>query len=555
MKNTIFLVLIVNWLTNLSFGQTPNWLWAKSSGGTLEDVPNIVTTDASGNVYIAGYFRSPSIILGSDTLTDPYNGMSGNTDWFIVKYDSIGNVLWTKNGKCIMSGIVTSLKVDILGNVYAVGYGRGQFTVGSVTIANALFILKYDANGNLIWAKSMKGYGDWASIALDHSGNAYMTGNFRSDSLIFGYITLVNAHPQAWYHDIFLAKLDTNGNILWAKSAGGINNDNALSIAIDNLNNVYITGYDTSPSISFDSVTFENTGVFLVKYDTNGNVIWAKNFIGTGWGIGACVAVDNAGNPYVTGYYDGYSLYVDSIILTNYYPASNDVFFIKTDMDGNVHWAKSAGGYGFDFGLSVAVDAFGSSYFVGSFKSDSITFGSLTLDNSSLTYDDIYIVKYDTDGNALWAINEGGTQHDGANSVAVDAAANLYVTGGFRSPTLTFNNITLTNHYVGISHMLDIFIAKMKQPEVNGIDDLNRISNISVSPNPFSLSTKISFGQTHNSIGIEVYNIQGQLISKSRYADCSKILFNKNKLSSGLYVFKIIVDDKIAETKKIVICD
>ncbi len=562
MKSSIIFFLLICVARIITIAQSTNWIWAKNFGSYYVDSPNIVKTDTYGNVYLAGYFRSPSISFDSITLTCAANGLSDNTDWFIAKLDSNGNALWARNGNSLMYAEATSIVIDSEENVYITGEFRTQTSFDTVILTNVhvswgdIFIAKYNANGGLLWAKREGGWGyDRAnSIALDKTGNfIYIVGNFDSDTLILASDTLINSGGS----DVFLAKFDKNGNGLWAKNAGGSNNDNALSVAVDTSNNFFITGYDTSPSISFDSVTFENTGVFLVKYNSDGFVQWAKNFTGLLWDVGNSIAVDMKGNSYITGYFKSPILYVDNFTLTNNYPGWEDIFFIKTDRDGNVVWAKKAGGDGFDWGYSVDVDKYGSSYFVGGFGCESLNFDSIIIYNQihEKTVRDIFIVKYDENGIALWAFSEGNVNQDFANSIALNESGNIYITGGFTSPLINFNNITLHNHYNLISNRLDIFLAKMDQSEISGTEDINISSDISIFPNPFSHSTKISFKQTYSRIIIEVYNIQGQLVHQSRYTDCAQILFNKNQLFSGLYVFKIIVDDKIVETKKVVVCD
>ena len=560
MIKKIFILLTLNLINNLSFAQTTNWLWAKNSGGTNNEASNVIKTDAIGNVYIAGYFKSPTIMFDTVSLTDQHNGLSDNTDWFVAKYDANGNVLWAKNGNSLAVGNATSIAVDNSGNVYVVGEIRGLFTIGSVTIqangyASDIFYLKYDANGILQWVKRAGGpNNDGAkSIAIDASGNFYMSGYFGSDTLILGADTLLNAQTGSF--DIFLAKFDADGNPIWAKCAGGTNNDIALSVAVDNSNNAYITGYMTSPSVTFGTVTFVNTGVFLVKYNTNGNVLWAKNFQGTQWDLGASVAVDNAGNSFVAGYFKSHIMYIDNIILTNNYPGYDEIFLVKSDAAGNALWARRAGGEWSDRGYSVAVDADGASYCVGGFTSDSVNFGAITLYNSyaNSVNHDIFIAKYDANGNVLWAKNEGGYNDDFANSVALDASDNIFITGAFMSPSLVFNNITLTNHDLIGCNTLDIFIAKMDQQGLTGIADFNQSSDISLSPNPFSFTTQIIFKKIYHIIDLDVYNLQGKKVYQNRYTDCYKILLNRNQLCNGLYFLKIVLDENRVETKKIII--
>ncbi|MCX6146500.1 MAG: SBBP repeat-containing protein [Candidatus Kapabacteria bacterium] len=205
---TIFIFAFIS-LSNLVNAQAPNCLWAKKAGGTTEDVSNSVTTDASGNVYVTGYFTSPTITFGTTTITN-----TGGYDIFIVKYDAAGTVLWAKSA------------------------GGTDSDYGS-------------------------------SLTTDASGNVYVTGRFVSPTITFGTTTLTN--PGGY--DIFIVKYDAAGTVLWAKSAGGTSDDHGRSVSTDASGNVYVTGYFTSPTITFGTTTLTNAGendIFIAKYAGTG---------------------------------------------------------------------------------------------------------------------------------------------------------------------------------------------------------------------------------------------------------------------------------------------
>jgi len=208
-KTTVFLV-VITFLSVASYAQVPSWEWARSAGGTKSEIGQSIAVDRSGNSYLTGVFDSPSITFGSYTLMN-----TGSSDIYVVKYDTYGNVLWAAS---------------------AAG-------------------LDLDAP---------------RSIAVDASGNAYITGNFYSPTLTFGSYTLTNSGVH-----LFLAKFDSNGNVAWAKSAGGTAAEYATSVAVDSFGNPYLTGYADNSIITFDTINLVNTGVFIVKYDFNGNALWA----------------------------------------------------------------------------------------------------------------------------------------------------------------------------------------------------------------------------------------------------------------------------------------
>ncbi|MFA5782131.1 MAG: SBBP repeat-containing protein, partial [Bacteroidales bacterium] len=398
-------------------------------------------------------------------------------------------------------------------------------------------LAKYDTSGNVLWAKSAGGiFNDEAcSVAVDASGNIYVAGLFSSPTLTFDSTTLTNVGNN----DILLVKYDTSGNVLWAKSAGGSSSDFANSVAVDTSGNTYVAGLFFSSTLSFGSTTLTNAGgidIFLAKYDANGNVLWAKSAGGVDYDDAYSVAADASGNIYVAGVFSSPTLSFGSTTLTN--AGGYDIFLTKYDAGGNVLWAKSAGGTGNDLAYSVAVDTSGNIYVAGYFRSPTIAFGITTLTNAGSR--DIFLAKYDAAGNVFWAKSAGGTDYDEANSVAVNASGNIYVAGVFRSPTITFGSTTLTN-----ASLDDIFLAKLGSDTITKINELSNSLNISVFPNP--ATNNIIIESPHQAV-IEISNIQGQLI-KTLAANSNKTSVDVSAFPSGMYFVKVKAEKGIAVKK------
>jgi len=467
---TIILSIIVLfspfWISRLN---AQDCLWAKRAGGSGSDNSQSVSTDASGNVYVTGSFTSATITFGSTTLTNSDN--SGNSsDIFIAKYDASGNVLWAKSAGGTSSEFGNSVSPDANGNVYATGrFSSPTISFGSTTLTNAVsaktYIVKYDVSGNVLWAKSVSvggtSYEFDSSVSADTSGNVYLTGKFSNSTITFDSITLTNAG----FNDIFIAKYDAAGNVLWVKSAGGNYEDWASSVSSDASGNAYVTGFFGSSTITFGSTTLTNAGgsdIFIAKYDSNGNVLWAKSAIGSGSNGGNSVATDFSGNIYITGYFSSPIITFGSITLSSIMYNNNDIFITKYDANGNVLWAKSVGSNGYEYGNCVSIDNSGNVYITGKFAYSTITFGSTTLSSEGSSYD-IFIAKYDANGNVLWAKSVGGINtNDIGNSVATDASGNVYMTGYYSCPTINFGSNSLTN--AGITGSSDMFIAKYSNP-------------------------------------------------------------------------------------------
>lgn len=532
------LALTIIFLTTAgTLAQVPNWEWAKSAGVGQNDNGNSIYTDANGNIFATGSFDGGSITFGTTTLTS-----SGNYDIYIVKYSADGNVLWAISAGG--SGLDDSYDIctDDNGNIFITGFFRSEsISFGSTTLYNpnagfgydCFFIAKYDSNGNALWAKTADGLGniDGNSIALDNNGNIVITGFFDSNNATFEPITLINT--KALYSDIFIVKYNTDGNVVWAKSAGSDYYDYSSGISTNSNGDIFVTGYFSGPVINFDSAALTNSGnddVFIAKYDANGNIIWANSAIGTGDDSGAGISSDNNGNVFLTGFFASESISFGSITLTG--NGYDNIFVVKYDAAGSVGWAKFAGGDYNDEGMDISVDNSGNVFVVGEFESNTITFGSTTLTNSSVDYSDIFIAKYDNTGNIQWATSVGNNDDDYIGSVATDAFGKVYVTGSFYSKNITFGTTTLVNAD-NTENSTDLFIAKLNN--VNSIDEQSLHNSSIVYPNPCTNSIKVK--NTDNSVA-EIVNVWGQQIKRIQIEN-NETPIDVSDLLPGIYFLKL----------------
>ncbi|CAN5610385.1 hypothetical protein BH11BAC1_BH11BAC1_02690 [soil metagenome] len=446
-----------------------NWSWAHSAGsGNGGDGEGFnVATDASGNLYVTGFF-SYSITFGTNTLNS-----AGGTAVFLAKYDSAGNVLWAKSAGGGGSDRGNSVAADAFGNVYITGLFRSaSITFGSTTLINAgnsdFFLTKYDSSGNVIWAKraggpGFDGTGDFTgnTVATDRAGNIFVTGCFSSPSIAFGATTLLNTGGN----DFFIAKYDSSGSAVWATGASGTGDDAGTSVATDTSGSVYVAGYFGSSAITFGIYTLNlaagYSDMFLVKFNSSGNIIHAMSAAVGVMTINVpfnfCVATDAAQNVFVTGGFQASTVTFGPYTLTNNSTGGCNMFVAKYDSACVVSWASSAGGQNYDCGYSVSVDPWGYAYVTGVFSligNTSISFGSIMLNFPAGGLDPMFIVKYDPAGNPLCAaaLASGG---DDNNGVVADAFGNAYIGGDFMvSPFVV--GTTLLNLTGGE----DVFVAK-----------------------------------------------------------------------------------------------
>ncbi len=384
-------------------------LWAKEWGTDTSDKGNSIAVDALGNIFVTGY---------------TYSGLDGNTnigyaDIFLTKFDSDGNKLWTKQWGSSRYDEGRSVAVDVQGNIFVTGYTDGSLD-GNVTSGdNDVFLTKLDNDGNKLWTKQWgtdrfdRGY----SIALDIHDNVLITGVMGVRG---GY-------------EVFLTKFDNNGNKLWIKQWNVNGRDEGHSVTIDHHGNFFVTGH-TQMHLE-GTVNGVTINVFLTKLDSSGNKLWTKE-----WGVsindskGAGIAIDTQDNIFVTGIVDG-NLEGNTNI------GEDDIFLTKLDGDGNKLWTKQWGTSDDDGATSVVIDAHGNVLVTG------MTKGSLD-GNTSTGGDDIFLTKFDSDGNKLWTKQWGTSDDDGATSVVIDAHSNIFVTGLIKGTTNDHGRLELFNVFL-----------------------------------------------------------------------------------------------------------
>ncbi|MCF8371806.1 MAG: SBBP repeat-containing protein [Bacteroidales bacterium] len=578
-----------------------NLIWVKAMGGSTDwDVGNSIAIDASGNVYTTGIFR--------DTVDfDPGIGIyslssSGADNIFILKLDASGNFIWAKtfSGSTLSRGY--SIAIDSTGNVYTTGVFT--YTVDfdpGIGICNLtsngsidIFILKLDASGNFVWAKSMGGnFWDWGhSIAIDASGNVYTTGNFLETVDFDPGSGVYNLSSNGSY-DIFISKLDSSGNFIWAKSMGGSNIDYGNSIAINASGNIYTTGFfegtaDFDPGSGTYNLSSNGIrDIFISKLDASGNFVWAKAMGDTNADDGNSIALDAIGNVYTTGIFQGT---VDFDPGSGIYNLNSngwqDIFISKLDASGNFVWAKAMGSSSSDFGYSIAIDAPGNIYTTGYFQSSAdFNPGSGISYLSSNGCRDIYISKL--------------SQYMLANFTASDTVISLGDTIQFtdlssdnptswlwdfgdgtsdtlQNPTVVYNSVGMfdVELIVGNGMITDtkLIVDYITVNDTSTIGDMPNIQHPGANfelfqniPNPFRDETEISFYLPKNcAVEIEIFNLLGERIVETLHATSLRgkpttlhkghhsITFNSKNLPAGTYYYRLKTEG-FEQTRKMVV--
>lgn len=484
------LALLISLLAfGFSWGQSLDW--AKGFGWVNYDAGKSIAVDSLGNVYTIGFFQGTVDFnhgAGIFNLT-----ANGEYDIFITKLDNKGNFIWAKRIGGINSQIGCSITIDTYGNIYTTGYFTGTVDFdpdfGTYNLSSFgswdVFILKMNSDGHFIWAKQIGGASSDAGyyIAIDDSNNVYTTGRFSGDSDFDpsedSCILSANTNWQ-----VFISKLDSDGNFVWAKQMGSNGIDYGASIDFDALCNVYITGNfdgisDFDPGIDMlNLIPVGLKDVFILKLNNNGQFQWVKQIGGTGFDVGRDIKVDSECNIYLTGYFENFvkfGLGSDSICLNSI--GDKDIFIAKLDSLGNFIWAKQMGGTSGDQGFSLAIDMLDNVYITGSFSGiadfdpDTLQTFNLTTNSNS----DVFISKLDSSGNFIWAKKIGGIESDFGHSIQIDFFENVYLTGEYQD-TLKFNLNSLNNYKIISEGSYDVFILKIRQQGITGyiFNDINQ---------------------------------------------------------------------------------
>lgn len=342
--------------------------------------------------------------------------------------------------------IGNAVAVDNEGNVYAMGYFENTATFGepgqslSLTSAGSqdIFITKSAPSGEVLWAKRIGGESAdlGADIAVDQDANVYITGSYI-DTLSFASPSVPDLFGES-IGNILVLKMDTDGEVIWAKGFLGPSSSIGNSIAVDADGNVVTTGrlkstmdFDPGPG-EFPLTSQGIDDVFVSKLDSEGNFVWAKAFLGTESNIGRGIAVDQAGNVYTTGGFNGLADFDPGAGTFELNTVSGDAVFIsKLNAQGEFVWAKKMAGGGTE-GLDIQLDGDGNIHTCGRFSNlqDFDPGPDQFVLESDGSYDG-FISKLDNDGEFLWATRFGGPFAETGISLDVDEMGNVYTTGFF----------------------------------------------------------------------------------------------------------------------------
>ncbi len=360
-----------------------NFVWAKCFQNTFYKEVTDIKTDSAGNVYITGWFNG---VIDFDPGPAIYNLTANITDIFICKLDASGNFLWAVKMGGSNVDAAWSLALDAWGNVITTGIfsgiadfdpGPGTFNITAPINSQLTFVSKLDNSGNFIWAKSFTTttISTPTSTGTDLLGNIYTCGWFNQTLDLDPGPAIFNLTATGG-KDIFLSKLDSVGNFVWAKKISGNNDEECTAMHVDPTGFISLTGifkgttdFDPGSGI-YNLVATGTTSGFVTKLDPYGNMFWAKQFAGDLILEPAAITVDAFSNVIITGRFLGTADFnPDSAIYFGYSPFYFNGFVCSLNNSGNFRWTHTLESLTDNNQInSIATDQYGSLFLTGVFE-------------------------------------------------------------------------------------------------------------------------------------------------------------------------------------------
>ena len=547
MKIVLLTFILVTLYIGNSFSQKPVYEWIRTAQGTSWDEASAVACDNDGNSISTGYFD------GSFNIGDSSFNCGIYSDIFLIKHDSNGNLLWAKDLKSDRGLYGESVCLDDNGNSFLTGTFVDSICINDSTYYGYSnqegFISKFDQFGNVLWFRSFGGDNGWVwptDLMILNNGDIVCTG------MLGGTVTIGGSEFSTQTEVSFLVHYSSSGDFLKVTDVcESTSQIETVGIASDGMDNIFIGG-NFRGTLSFSDTSISTAGIddiFIAKFDNQDNIIWARQEGEIYSDIGLDVAVDPYGNPAITGYYAG-SMTIGDTTFTSI--GGEDIFIIKYDPDGNVLWAIKAGGNDWDEAFGIKSDKDGNFYIAGHFEGNS-TFGDTILVSSGMT--DIFCAKYDNDGHYIWASKAGGSDEEWGADIALNNQGDIFLTGWYCS-TFTFGDTLITP-----TDRTEVYVIKLTESQVNSISIESAYPNqyrlYQNYPNPFNPSTIIEFTLPKSDfVELKVYNILGKevttLISKKLNQGNHTYTFDGKNLASGIYCYQLVAGE-YREVKKMIL--
>lgn len=440
--------------------------------GTKTITTRSIQVDSQNNKYVAGTFNGTADFDSSEN--EALLTTNGGNDIFLAKYDENGNYLWAFNlGGASTSGFYFDAMGDMIldnqGNIYLTGDITGTTDMdpsgNTANMSAGIFLAKYNSNGGYLWAFSIYGSSTsqaGKSLAVDSSNNVYMAGVFANSNGDFDPSSNEKKLQAIGSNDYFIAKYTEDGNYLWAFNLGSTTNQSYgdINILTDNSSNLFVSGnfsgiMDFDPSKEVESYDAGgDLNMFLAKYNSNGNYIWAKDIKtidNTNDGVISNIAygmdIDSSNNVYISGQM-GLPIDFDPTENNAIFDISSSKkqsFLSKYDEDGDYEWAVAFANTNNSLSTGLVIDSQSSNIYVTGFSNHSADFDPTNQEDiltSSSSYQNLYLAKYDSNGVYEWAKTVGADDANDksyANTIAINNDDSQISLAGYFNGSIDFN--------------------------------------------------------------------------------------------------------------------
>ena len=466
----------------------PVLLYSRYLGGSDEDWSYGIAVDSAGNAYLTGTTKSADFPTASPIYKD-YGGGSNYGDAFVTKINATGFALvYSTYIGGSNDDIGNSIAVDSAGNAYITGITKSadfptaspinkDYSGGS-NYGDA-FVAKINASGSaLVYSTYLGGSNDdiGNGIAVDSLGNAYITGMTKSDDFPTASPIYKDYGGGTNYGDAFVTKINASGSALdYSTYLGGSKDDIGNGIAVDSAGNAYITGETKSTDFPEGFYNSGKNDVFVTEINASGSAIVYSTYLGgKGDDRGSGIAVDSSGNAYITGQTKSIDFPKASPIAGTKFGGIADAFVTKIKADGSgLAYSTYLGGSGDDWGLGIAVDSSGNAYITGRTKSIDFPKASPIARTRGGGISDAFVTKIKADGSALaYSTYLGGSADDWGFGIAVDSSGNAYIAGTTLSAD--FPKAFPIGGTIG-GGITDAFVTKIKETTDTKQPDLNAL--------------------------------------------------------------------------------